>query len=802
MGIGIITRGDVSIKWMTHMDKLKGHFPIGMFWKYIIVEGLSWAEARNEVVRQARKENFEYLLFIDDDVFLPEDAVKKMFSHQKDIINGIYWVKTDIDNPVIFKEFGAGPYINFPMDEVFEIAGSGLGCALIKMDVFDKFDEAGIYPYFKENWVMTTDSGQNMKCPIGEDHYFFYHAGKVGYKVWADSSILCDHYDMKNKVMYPRENVVRKYIEKKLKKDGRQDLIDDYKMKAGHDADRPTVVFISSDSFAGDSIEKGPLGGTETSVINVSRQLAKKYNTHVFCNTLSPGIYDNVIYSRLQDLERIKDLNGVDSVIVVRNTNIINDINFKKDYSAKNVLLWAHDIADSPANAKLEESYKKIDKIVVLTKWHKSNYMEKFEFLKDDDFVIAPHGVDMKMINSPTDPIKKTNTLVYSSTPYRGLDVLAELFPDIKKQVPDAKLEVYSSMTVYGDKFKSAEDEWQWLYRKLKGMEGVNYHGSVPKKTLYAKFIKDGDILAYPNTYPETFCITAIEAMATGMPIVTSDYAGLKNVVTDDVGIKIKGNPHSKEYKKAFVDAVVKLLTDNTEYNKLRDACLDKDVSWSTAVNVWDNFLFSDSDSIQKNGNINTPKYWDAVYSNEITRGTDIRLDEPRYKMIFDEVNKKHKNPTILDVGCGTGEFTRAVRKHYPESEIWGSDFSMVAIDYCRSKNKTIHYANHPMLSDDFEEDYFDVVSCQHVIEHIEHPEKMVDRMVKLVKKDGTLIIVIPINDNEWREHYKIWQVEDVDALISKYTNNYKIELHTVEERKYKDGRPFQEAIVYAYEVK
>ena len=94
-----------------------------MFWKYIIVEGLSWAEARNEVVRKARKENFEWLLFIDDDVFLPEDAVKKLLSRQKNIISGIYWVKSEVDNPVIFKRFGAGPYFDFPIGEVFEIGG-------------------------------------------------------------------------------------------------------------------------------------------------------------------------------------------------------------------------------------------------------------------------------------------------------------------------------------------------------------------------------------------------------------------------------------------------------------------------------------------------------------------------------------------------------------------------------------------------------------------------------------------------------------------------------------------------------
>ena len=109
LGIGIITRGNVSIKWMMHMNKLQHFFPVGMFWKYIVVEDESgWAKNRNEVVRKARAENFEWLLFIDDDVFVPQDVMQTMLAHQKDIVTGIYWTKTQNEVPVIFEREGAG----------------------------------------------------------------------------------------------------------------------------------------------------------------------------------------------------------------------------------------------------------------------------------------------------------------------------------------------------------------------------------------------------------------------------------------------------------------------------------------------------------------------------------------------------------------------------------------------------------------------------------------------------------------------------------------------------------------------
>ena len=794
VGVGIITRGTVSIKWMSHMDKLRGFFPIGMFWRHLIVEDTTgWAKNRIEVVKQAQKGNFEWLLFIDDDVFVPRDVMQQLMRSGKDIVNGIYWTKTENEAPVIFKEEGAGPMFNFPTDQVFEIAGSGLGCTLINMKVFDAFDKAGI-PYFKENWIMESTSGQNMKCPVGEDHYFFHHARKLGFKVYADSGCLCDHYDINTKKFYPSQATVRKVTGKKLEEVGREDIIKKFETELGLDKNKKTISFVNytPNPFAGDELEKRGVGGAETCVINLARVLAHQHNlnVHVFSKCTAPGVYDNVVYHDIDT--QIVNLKGLDSdlVVVSRNTSLLNSVDFKKEFGAKEVVLWAHDVATDPSYKDFEKVYDSIDKVLVLSDFHKKNIQDVFPFVEDKKVFKARNGVDKTLYANKVE--KVPGRLIYSSTPFRGLEILAEVFPEIKKRVPHATLHVFSSMDLYGKAYST--EEFDHLYKKLGYMDGVKYSRGITQKELAVEQMQ-AEVLAYPNTFPETSCITVMECQMAGTPCVTSKYAALDETVPDGTGIKLEGKPFSDEYKKQFIDSVVELLTNKEKWQEMSDKCLSLDVTWDTVAKEWANEFFpkeEDVDDIKQVGNINTKEYWDNVYQNEIKINKQ-RADTRGY----DDVLKDYNGGKLLDVGCGTGHFTRHVREKYPQAEIWGSDFSISAIDYCRQQNKTIYYTNHPLLNSEYEKKYFDTITMLHLVEHLDKPKELISRAKDLLSDVGTLVLVIPYADDDWREHLKIWRTKDVEELLSDFECEYDIKIKYNKNKQYKDGRYFKEMFVH-----
>ena len=797
--IGIITRGNVSIKWAQHLEEMKRYFPIGMFWKVIVVEGKGWAEGRNEVVRIAQKEKVKSIFWIDDDVFVPIDALSTLLNTKKDIISGVYWTKTENSAPVIFKTLGGGPMVDFPVDEVFEIAGSGMGCTITDMSVFDAFDKVGL-PYFQENWIMELDDGRLMKCPVGEDHYFFYHAKKLGFPVWAHGGVLCGHYDSINKVMYPSKEVVRGICSKKLTEMGRTDVINDYNKAYGMDPSKKTVVFVNwtSNKFNGDELEKRGLGGAETCIINLARELYKfgGLNVHIFNNCDEPGIYDGVIYHNLmKERDEIKKLSP-DLLVLVRNTNILGNGDFKNNFNAKKTVLWLHDLPGDPSYEGLEHFYKDYDAIVALTEFHKNAVKSFYPFLDESKMLVLGNGVDEKLFNKNV--AKVPGRLIYSSTPFRGLDVLAEVFPEIKRRVPHANLRVFSSMKLYGSSYN--DDEFAKLYSALRHMSGVEYFGSVKQDRL-AQEMQEAEVLTYPNVFPETYCITAIEALTAGTPIVTSKYAALKEVVPNGAGFVLAKSPYRDEYKQEFIETVVKLLTDKTLWASMSEAAKKVDYSWRRRAKEWNARFFAAQgvDSIIQVGNINTPEYWDNVYKEEIKRGDD-RPNIELEKFVAEHMNDGDK---LLDIGCGTGRLTRLLQEKYPNSEIWGSDFSLVAIDYCRQQSKKVFYANHPLLNGDFEKGYFDVITALHVLEHLDKPEEILFRAKDLLKKDGKLIIALPLNDDSWYEHQKIWQLKDVKSLLELVPCTYKIDVVFIKRDdgsivKYEDARnkPFKQVIV------
>jgi glycosyltransferase involved in cell wall biosynthesis len=746
IGICIISRGTVPIKWMMHMNRVKNSFPGGIFWKFLTVERLSWAAARNECVRKCRQNNFKWLFFIDDDVFIPENALDRFLKSEKDIISGIYWTKSENPSPVIFKEMGEGPIYNFPLDKIIPIGGSGLGCCLINLDVFDKFDEAGI-PYFVENWVYTAPDGNKMKCPIGEDHYFFWKAKEFGYPAFADTGVLCDHYDPLKDKYYPGEEEVRRICKQKLTEEGRDDEIQRFDIQ-NLDPNKKTIVFYNDNTpFAGDEIARRGVGGSEHDIILLAKELAatNQYNVRVYCQCLREGTYDGIIYKDNSNFWKdIKSLN-CDLFISSRNLKPFLEGN-PKEY-AKQTVLWGHDLALDPMWAGFELALSKIDKVVLLTEFHKRNILQQFPSLPADKIVILRNGVDSNRYKDRKP--KVAGKCIYSSAPYRGLDVLLKIWPKIKQRAPQAELHIFSSIKVYGEFFD--DSPWEDLYAAAKRMDGVHYHGTVRQDRL-AQEQMSSELCLYPNTFLETGCNSAMECQVAGTPIIASNQGALPETIKEGCGVLISGIPYSPEYQEAFINAAVDLLTTD-KGEKMAIECLKQDFSWKIITQEWiNNFLTAGKPA---------PINWDEVYKKDLANER-FNVNEKRFNYLKQWMKDGDK---ILDVGCGLGAFPRFIKKAFPKAEVWGTELSMYAMDYCRQSDKAIMFANHPM-SGNFEAHYFDIINCSHTLEYADDKSGFIANLMELLKPDGTLLITTCRN-NEW-----------TCERLAKLSEPYKFQFH------------------------
>jgi glycosyltransferase involved in cell wall biosynthesis len=77
-----------------------------------------------------------------------------------------------------------------------------------------------------------------------------------------------------------------------------------------------------------------------------------------------------------------------------------------------------------------------------------------------------------------------------------------------------------------------------------------------------------GAILAYPNVFEETSCITVMEAKAAGCAIVTSSRGALPETVGEG-GILVSGAPGTQEYKSSFVNAICHLFENDGHFSTM-----------------------------------------------------------------------------------------------------------------------------------------------------------------------------------------------------------------------------------------
>ena len=169
---------------------------------------------------------------------------------------------------------------------------------------------------------------------------------------------------------------------------------------------------------------------------------------------------------------------------------------------------------------------------------------------------LAVIGAPVSVTDYPTVAAKPEPWLLYCSVPDRGLYYLKDLFPRIRRQVPDARLAITSDFTLWG-----AQPAKSAFLRFFEGSAGVEYVGHVSRSELIA-WQQRARVMAYPCRFEEGFCLSAAECMAAGaVPVTTARYALPQTV--GDGGVLIKGHPRSWLYRRRFVRACVDLLTDD-----------------------------------------------------------------------------------------------------------------------------------------------------------------------------------------------------------------------------------------------
>ena len=163
--------------------------------------------------------------------------------------------------------------------------------------------------------------------------------------------------------------------------------------------------------------------------------------------------------------------------------------------------------------------------------------------------------------------------IVHASTAERGMKVLLDAIPFMEE---DFELNVFNDF--YPDLPHPYNPETVNDPR-------INFYGKTPRKTLY-KFFADAHIHAYPSTYPETSCLTQMEALSAGCYAVYTSLGALPETSLGH-GTMIPIEELTPERYAKELDKAIRMIKENGyDYEKqVKD--IHANFTWEVAKKNW-----------------------------------------------------------------------------------------------------------------------------------------------------------------------------------------------------------------------
>ena len=190
-----------------------------------------------------------------------------------------------------------------------------------------------------------------------------------------------------------------------------------------------------------------------------------------------------------------------------------------------------------------------------------------------DNWRVVPNGcTPSQYMNVEKTPGK----MVYISSPDRGLHWLLEAYPEIKRRVPNATLDIFYDWDRFYESVKNDTNESAFRLRYIKGAVsrleslGVKHHKGISRIQM-ARELSRASVLAYPVDtlgFTEGFSVSTLEAAVAGCVPVIVGADALEHIYTGYVPCI---PPMYINHKREWIDEVCNVLTDKEHFKSWQD---------------------------------------------------------------------------------------------------------------------------------------------------------------------------------------------------------------------------------------
>ena len=211
------------------------------------------------------------------------------------------------------------------------------------------------------------------------------------------------------------------------------------------------------------------------------------------------------------------------------------------DLSSKVVIHLHNDFlnADTPLG---KDIYKRADTIICVSEYIRSRVRSIYD--ADNKCMTVLNGIDLEVFRQPRVPIRREDygledndfVLVFLGRviPEKGIREVILAMNELKGQ-KDVKLLIVGG-SFYGNDGKESPFIEELIKLSQDVHQQITFTGFKPYQEI-PSLLSLADIAILPSIWEEPLGLTCIEAMATGLPIITTNKGGIPETVTSDCAL-------------------------------------------------------------------------------------------------------------------------------------------------------------------------------------------------------------------------------------------------------------------------
>lgn len=332
-------------------------------------------------------------------------------------------------------------------------------------------------------------------------------------------------------------------------------------------APKTLVIHTGEICFMWNPVSNRQISGSEYMAINIAKEFRdlgyrvfifgqfEDEKQHIDYQTTIDGIQyiDNVYFSDFC-LTYI-----VDQLIVSR---YINNLVYYRN--VKSVYLWLHDVLPGGDYRLIQIHKEKFKGVVCISEWQKQ-YVMKYTKIENKAIYVSRNAIYPKRFNGPIPVVRTPFRFVYTSDPNRGLVNFVDMIPWIKERYPQ------STFYIFG-KSEQISDE---VMATVKAMSDYVFLSPRVSQEQLVIELQKSDVWLYPTYFTETYCISAVEAMAAGCLVASINLAALCEIVGDR-GVMVDFTTREQTNKDLF-DALCLVLDDP----KKKEEIIERGYTWA-----------------------------------------------------------------------------------------------------------------------------------------------------------------------------------------------------------------------------